>query len=526
MKNSYDAIIIGGGHNGLVTAAYLAKAGLAVLLLERREILGGLAATEELFSAYRFNIGAAGASMFSPKVIKDLALEKSGLRFIDNEAAVFAPQPDGTALTLWRENKRCIESIAGMAPTDAERFQAYLTEQQAMVKSLGTALSRTPPDLGHASAGELLPWLKVGWKLRRSGRPDMMEFLRVLPLPVRDYLDGWFANKALKGVLSVPAVAGGMPGPYAAGTTLMMLYHQLGGMNGGYRTTRFVQGGVGQLSDTLAAVARSYGAEIEIGVRVDSVIMDDERARGVILANGDAVAAQVIISNADPRRTFFDLVGGAHLEPTFMREVANIRYRGMTASVNLALSDLPAFTAATSTEQLTGYITIAPSIEYIERAYDAAKYGRISPQLVLEANIPSLLDPTLAPEGHHVMSITVQYTPYHLAGGNWDDQREKLGDQVVETLAQYAPELPGLVVQRHVTTPLDWERDFSLTEGQIFHGQMGLDQLLFMRPVPGYANYRTPFEGLYLCGAGTHPGGGISGLPGYNAAKAVLKDWK
>ncbi len=376
------------------------------------------------------------------------------------------------------------------------------------------------------SKDELLPWLKVGWKLRRSGQPDMMEFLRVLPLPVRDYLDSWFANKALKGVLSVPAVAGGMPGPYAAGTTLMMLYHQLGGMNGGYRTTRFVQGGVGQLSETLAAVARAYGAEIESGVRVDSVIMDDERARGVILANGDAVAAQMIISNADPRRTFFDLVGGAHLEPTFMREVANIRYRGMTASVNLALSDLPAFTAATSTEQLTGYITIAPTMEYIERAYDAAKYGRISPKLVLEANIPSLLDPTLAPEGHHVMSITVQYTPYHLAEGNWDDQREKLGDQVVDTLAQYAPELPGLVVQRHVTTPLDWERDFSLTEGQIFHGQMGLDQLLFMRPVPGYANYRTPFEGLYLCGAGTHPGGGISGLPGYNAAKAVLKDWK
>ena len=526
MNNSYDAIIIGAGHNGLVTAAYLARAGLAVLLLESREVLGGLAATEELFSAYRFNIGAAGAGMFSPKIIKDLALEKAGLSFIENEAALFAPQLDGTALTLWRDNERSIESIATLAPADAGRYQAYLAEQQALVKALGTALSRTPPDLGQLSAGELFPWLKVGWKLRRSGQPDMMDFLRVLPLPVRDYLDSWFVNKALKGVLAIPAVAGGMPGPYAAGTTLMMLYHQLGGMNGGYRTGRFVQGGVGQLSKALAASAQANGAEIHTGFRVASVILDDEKARGVILANGDAVAAQMIVSNADPRRTFFELVGGAHLEPTFMREVANIRYRGMTASVNLALSDLPAFIGATDEQQLTGYISIAPSMEYLEHAYDAAKYGRISPNLVLEATIPSLLDPTLAPEGHHVMSITVQYAPYHLADGNWDDQREQLGDQVVATLARYAPDLPGLVVQRHVTTPLDWERDFSLTEGQIYHGQMGLDQLLFMRPVPGYANYRTPFEGLYLCGAGTHPGGGISGMPGYNAARVILKDWK
>jgi phytoene dehydrogenase-like protein len=526
MKSSYDVIIIGAGHNGLVTATYLAKAGLSVLILERREILGGLAATEELFSAYHFNIGAAGASMFSPKIIKDLSLEKSGLRFIESQVAVFAPHPEGAAITLWRDNQRTIAALATLSPADAERYQAYLDEQQALVKALGTALSRTPPDLGQLSAGEILPWLKVGWKLRRSGQPDMMEFLRVLPLPVKDYLDGWFASSALKGVLAVPSVFGGMVGPYAAGTTLMMLYHQLGGHNGGYRTARFVQGGVGQLSQVLAALARGYGAEIEVGARVESIIMDDERAHGVILANGDAVAAQMVVSNADPRNTFFNLVGGVHLEATFMREIANIRYHGATASVNLALSDLPAFTGATGPEQLTGYIAIAPSMDYIERAHDAAKYGRISPELVLEANIPSLLEPKLAPEGHHVMSISVQYAPYKLAESNWDDQREKLGDQVVETLARYAPDLPDLVVQRHISTPLDWERDFSLTEGQIYHGQMGLDQLLFMRPVPGYANYRTPFEGLYLCGAGTHPGGGISGLPGYNAAQAVLKDWK
>ncbi len=526
MKNSYDAIVIGAGHNGLVTAAYLAKAGYDVLVLEQRQITGGLAATEELFSGYRFNIGPAGAGLFLPRIIRELELERFGLSFVENEVALFAPQLDGPSLTLWRDLERNRHSLAQFAPADAERYPDYLAEQESLISDLALVLSRPAPDLDTLTPAALLPWLNMGWKLRRSRNPGLMDFLRVLPMSVRDYLDSWFNNSALKGALATPAVAGGMPGPYAAGTTLMMLYHQLGGLNGGYRTARFVRGGVGRLSDALAAAAQASGAEIQTGTKVDSIILEDEIARGVILANGQAIAAVRVISNADPRRTFFDLVGGANLEPEFMRDVANIRYRGATASINLALSGLPGFSGLTGEQQLTGYITIAPSLEYLERAYDAAKYGQVSPDLVLEATIPTILDPDMAPANSHLMSITVQNAPYHLRDGRWDDWRERLGDLVIATLARYAPDLPGLVVQRHVTTPLDWERDFGLTEGQIFHGQMGLDQLFYMRPLPGYAHYRTPIDGLYLCSAGTHPGGGVSGFPGYLAAQAIIKEWK
>jgi phytoene dehydrogenase-like protein len=342
-------------------------------------------------------------------------------------------------------------------------------------------------------------------------------------MPVRDFLDEWFESEALKGALAVPALAGGMPGPFAAGTTLMMAYQQLGGANGGYRSGRFVQGGTGRLSTILAETARGVTADIVLGARVERIVLDDERARGVVLSSGEAIAANLVVSSVDPRRTFFQLVGGRHLQPSFMREVRNIRYGGVTAKVNLALNGLPSFRGANDFQRLTGFIVVAPSLQYLERAWDAAKYGRISERPVLEATIPSLLDASLAPEEHHVMSINVWYAPYHLADGDWDGQREVLGERVVETLSRYAPDLPERIIHRQVLTPLDLEREYGLTEGQSHHGQMGLDQLLFMRPVSGYARYRTPFENLFLCGAGAHPGGGVTGAPGYNAAREILK---
>jgi phytoene dehydrogenase-like protein len=523
MAETYDAIVIGAGHNGLVTAAYLARAGLKVLVLEKREVVGGAAASEYVFPGYKFNTGALDAGTFMPQIVADLKLEERGLVFLQSEAVAFAPRVNGKPLTLWRDPEASQAQLIHLSPADAQRFPHFLEHLDSMRGLLQEFVSRTPPDLDGMGAREALPWLGVGLGLRRSGGDKMMQMIRTLPMPDRDFLDEWFENEWLKGVLAVPALAGGMPGPYAAGTTLMMLYQQLGGANGGYRGGRFVQGGTGRLSTILAETARGMGVEISLGMAVERIVLDDERARGVVLSGGEAIGSNIVVSSADPRRTFFQLVGGANLEPGFMREVANIRYRGVMAKVNLALDGLPAFSEMGDPQRLSGYIVVAPSLEYLERAWDAAKYGRISEKPVLEATIPTILDPGLAPDDRHIMSINVWCAPYHLASGDWDGERDALGDLVVATLAKYAPDLPESIVHRQVLTPLDLEREYSLTEGQSHHGQMGLDQLLVMRPVPGYARYRTPFENLFLCGAGSHPGGGVSGAPGYNAAREILK---
>jgi phytoene dehydrogenase-like protein len=315
-----------------------------------------------------------------------------------------------------------------------------------------------------------------------------------------------------------------MQGPQASGTAFMMLYHLLGAFNGGFRSSRFVKGGIGKLSEALAHAALRHGAKIYTDADVAKIKLSDSKATGVVLKNGEEISGRVIISDADPRRTFFDLVGAANLGPTFVRRVRNIRFRGATAKINLALNDLPQFKPKET--HLSGHIIICPSLEYLERAYDDAKYGRYSQQPYLDMVIPTVLDSSLAPAGKHIMSITMQYAPYRLREGNWVEDREKLGDHIINTLAEYAPNIKDLILHRQVITPLDWERDYALTEGGEFHGQMGLDQLLFMRPVAGYGQYRTPIENLYLCGAGTHPGGGVTGAPGYNAAREVLKNWK
>ena len=523
MAETYDITIIGAGHNGLVAAAYLAKAGHKVLVLEQRQVVGGAAASEYVFAGYKFNTGALDAGIFSQRIVRDLDLVERGLVFLEGEAAVFAPQPDGTALTLWHDPEASLAEIERLSPADAQKFPAFLQQLDELRDLLLNIMERTPPDLDQLGARELLPWLQIGMRIRRSGGNKMMSMMRALPMPARDFLDEWFESEVLKGVLAVPALAGGMPGPHSAGTMLMLLYQQLGGANGGYRGGRFVQGGAGRLSSILAETARSFGAEIRLGAAVDRIVLDDERVRGVVLSAGEAIGANVVVSSADPRRTFFQLVGGANLMPSFMREVKNIRYGGVTAKVNLALDGLPAFNGASDPRQLSGYIVVGPSIDYLERASDAAKYGRMSERPVLEATMPTILDPGLAPEGHHVLSINVSYAPYHLRDGDWDEQRELLGDRVVETLAEYAPDLPERIIHRQVLTPLDLEREYGLTEGQSHHGQMGLDQLLIMRPVAGYARYQTPFENLFLCGAGAHPGGGVSGAPGYNAAREILR---
>jgi len=564
MKNkTYDAIIIGGGHNGLVTAAYLAKAGKKVLVLERRDNLGGAAATEEIFPGFKINTGAPDAGLLRPEIVAELHLRQHGLDFIESPVTVFAPQPEGPALTLYRDPRETRAEIARFSPADAEKFPAFMRLVTALTGLLDHIMTLTPPSLEEASAGDLLPWLKVGLKLKGLGQREMMEFLRVLPMTVKEFLDEWFESEALKGVLGAAGVTGSMQGPQGSGTAFLMLYHYLGAADGGFKATRFVRGGMGQLSAALVRAAQQYNAEIRTGAEVARIILHDNldttpvKAIGVALANGEEIFANAVISNADPRRTLFGLVGAPNLEPHFVRRIRNMRYRGCTAKINLALSGLPEFislpTGNTAADHayLGGHILISPNLEYLERASDDAKYGRFSAQPYLDVVIPSVLDPSLAPAGQHVMSITMQYAPYHLRQGSggageqgsspstssgygageqgsnaWNgQQRQALADTIIDTLAQYAPNLKDIIRHCQILTPLDWEQVYGLTEGSIFHGEMGLDQLMFMRPVPGYGQYRTPIDRLYLCGAGTHPGGGVTGAPGYNAAREILKDW-
>ena len=521
---SYDALIIGAGHNGLVTAATLAQAGKRVLVLERRNTLGGAAATEEIFPGFKFNTGAHDAGLFRPEIIAALQLEQHGLQLMKSHVAAFAPQPNGAALTLWRDEQKNLAEIARLSQSDAEKFPAFVRLMNKLAEGLRSLLLLTPPNIAQSGLNELLTWASAGLKIKNLGKHEMMEFLRVLPMTAAEFLNEWFESAALKGLLGATSVAGSMQGPQASGTAFMLLYHYLGEANAGFKASSFVRGGMGQLAVALANAAQAHGAEIRTNTEVVWIIHKEEKAFGVLLKTGEEISARAIISNADPRRTFFDLVGAPHFGPTFVRRVRNIRYRGASAKMNLALSSLPRFNGAESEAQLSGHIIICPSLEYLERAYDDAKYGRYSSHPYLDIVIPSLLDSSLAPSGQHVMSITIQHAPYKLRESNWEEQREALGDHIINTLAQYAPNVRDLILHRQVLTPLDWEREYGLTEGSEFHGQMGLDQLMFMRPVAGFGQYRTPIENLYLCGAGTHPGGGVTGAPGYNAAREVLKD--
>ena len=519
MSTNYDVIIIGAGHNGLVSAAILAKAGYSVLVLEQRDVLGGAAATEETFPGFCFNTGADDAALFLDEIDRELFLKMHGLEFRESPAAVFAPQTGGSAFTLWQDEARTVQELEQLSKNDATRYPAFARQVNQIGRVLQEMFLRTPPNLTERKAGELLSWARVGLHVKRLGNKEMMEFMRLLPMAVHEYLDEWFQSEALKGVLAAPAITGTRQGPRSAGTTLMMLYQNSNGFN----RSRFVIGGIGRLSEALATAARSNGADIRITAPVMRILLQDGQATGVRLLDGEELSARAIISSADPRRTFFTLVGPTNLEPRFMRSVRNIIFRGSTAKVNLALSGLPTFNGQQSIEQLSGHIRISPSLEYLERAYDDAKYGRISRQPFLDVVIPTLTDAALAPQGHHVMSIRMQYAPYELHESDWDAQREPLGDLIVDTLSQYAPDLKEHIVHRQVLTPLDWEREYGLTEGSIFHGQMGLDQLLVMRPVAGWSQYRTPVPNLFLCGAGAHPGGGITGAPGYNAAREVAR---
>lgn len=528
MKNRYDAIVIGAGHNGLVTAAYLAKAGLAVLVLERRDVVGGTTVTEEVYPGFKFDSCAHGVGWLHPKVTGDLQLLRHGLEILKSNPTVFAPLPDGDHLLLWQETKKTAEAIARFSQTDADkwgRFRAQLTRLAGFLQEVYTI---TPPHISALDRTDMLAMARLGGRLRWLGGKDMVELIRTLPMSVADFLNDWFETDVLKGTLGAGGITGIFQGPRAAGTAYVLLHHHIGDKDGGFRSTGLVRGGIGNLTRALAAAAQQYGAEIRTEAEVAQIHVKDGRAIRLSLASGDEIIARWVISNVDPRRTFLKLVDPQHFEPQFLWRVRNIKLRGGCAKVNLALGELPRFRGEHNDDSyLRAVISISPSLDYLERAYDDAKYGEPSQKPYLEVRIPSLTDPTLAPPNQHVMSIFVQYAPYHLREGTWDDaRREALGDAVIETLAEYAPNIKDIILHRQVLTPLDLEEVYGLTEGNINHGELTLDQILFMRPVPGWAQYRTPIQNLYLCGAGTHPGGGVTCAPGYNAAREILKDVK
>jgi len=522
VNSAHDVLIIGGGHNGLVSAAYLARAGFRVLVLERRSSLGGAASTVEPFPGFNFGIGAQDAGLLLPEIAPDLELARHGLTLFDSPIRALSLTADAPALHLWREPARAAKDLAAHSSADAIAYPAFLTWAVRLTAVLGRALTLTPPnlpELGPVSAW--LGWARFALAIRRLGRTGMMGLLRTIPLSVESLLDDWFEAPSLKGALGSLGVAGSAQGPKAPGTALMMLYQGAGGLP---RPSRFVSGGTARLIQALASAARSQGAEIRTEAEVERILLDDGRAIGVRLANGEEIRASLVASSADPRHTLFDLVGPSELELRVVRRIQNIRFRGTTARMNLAVRRLPKFSGVNDASELLGHILLCPSLDYLERAYDDSKYGRCSQQPYLDMVIPSLHDPANGSDGSQVLSVTMQYAPYRLAGSSWEQEREQLGDRIVAAMAEYAPDLPGLVLHRQVITPLDLERDYRLPEGNFNHGEMGLDQLLSMRPIPGHARYRSPVAGLYFCGAGAHPGGGLTGAPGYNAAREIKLD--
>jgi phytoene dehydrogenase-like protein len=524
MRSDYDIVVIGGGHNGLVAAAYLANRGERVLVLEARDVLGGAAATEEIFPGYQVDTGAGHADLFRTEIATELGLEKHGLEFLESPISALALTP-GDALRLWRDPNAARGEIERHSNADAARYPEFLSWIEDQALTYLAAQDRVPPDL--ASSGflgylpGLAPWSRLALQLRRRGGKAVSDFIRTIPISAEQLIDEWFENPVLKGALASSGIEGSMQGPKSSGTGLMLLYQAA---NGFPPPVRLVRGGTGALSSALSEAATALGAEVQTGASVERIITSEYRAIGVALSDGREIRSKLIVSSADPRTTLLEMVGASNLELRVMRRTRNIRFRGSTAKVNLALDRLPEFSGVKETSELSGRILVSPSTDYLERAYDDAKYRRWSRAPYLDMSIPTILDKARAPEGKHLLSVVVRYAPYHLEEGDWDTQRDAFGDHVVAIIAKYAPDLPKTILHRQVLTPLDYERDYKLPEGSIYHGQMALDQLLMMRPISGYGRYRSPVEGLYFCGAGAHPGGGVTGAPGRNAAKVIVRD--
>jgi len=521
-----DVVIIGGGHNGLVTAFYLAKAGFKPLVLERREQVGGAAVTDEFHPGFRCSTLAHSAGPIRPDIVCDMQLEKHGLQFITPDTCVSALSPDGRALSLYQDANKSAQAIAAFSQKDAAKYPEFERSLEKISRVIAEALATTPPDIDQPSSGDLWSMLKTGRALRNLGKRDMYRVLRWGPMAVADLVGEYFENELLRAVIAARGIFGSFLGPWSAGSSLQLLIRAAGDPHPA-GSACYAAGGMGALTEAMASVAKAAGVEIRTAAEVIEIRVKDGSATGVLLGTGEEISAKAVISNADPKRTLLKLTDPTHLSPDFVQKLQHYRGNGTVAKVNLALAGLPDFTALQNGDgsALKGRIHIGPEIDYLERAFDESKYGNFSRQPYLEVAIPSLTDSTLAPQGKHVMSIYMQYAPYKLKG-DWESQRKALGQTVVQTLAQYAPNLPELILTHRIITPQDLEDVYGLTGGQIFHGDLALDQFFTMRPLLDWARYRTPIENLYLCGSGTHPGAGLTGGSGANAAREILRNLK
>jgi len=521
----HDAIVVGAGHNGLVTACYLARAGLRVLVLERRHVVGGACVTEETFPGYKVSTASYVNSLFHTQIVRDLNLERYGYEVLPRDPSSFTPFPDGRSLMMGPDLERTRNEIAKFSKRDAERYPQYEAMLERVAALVEPTLTMAPPDILRPRLADLRALLTLGLSFRRL-RDGAGEAVEILTGAARPILDRWFESEELKGTLATDAIIGAMASPSMPGTAYVLFHHVMGEAGGTRGVWAYMRGGMGGITQALAGAVRNLGAEIRCEAEVQRILVRDGRAAGVALANGDEFHAPLVASNADANVTFLKLLDRNELPEAFVADVERINYASASLKINVALEELPSFRALPGSEpgpQHRGTIHLCPDQDYIERAYDDAKYGRPSAEPVIEFQLPSVVDPTVAPEGRHLMSMFIQYAPYELRDGSWDDQRDAFADRCFAIVDEYAPNFTSSVIDRQVLAPPDLERVFNLTGGNIFQGAMTPGQLFAFRPAPGWARYRTPIRGLYLCGSAAHPGGGVMGTPGYNAAREILR---
>ena len=526
MNQNYDAIIVGGGHNGLVTAAYLAKAGKKVLVLEKNERVGGAAVSQQVFPGFTFSVFSYVVSLLRPEIIRDLELPRHGLQILPLESTV-TPLPNGDYFGLWGDRDRNHEELRRHSSLDIEAMDEFGRLMHHMAMAVRPILGMMPPDPTSLSPKELKGLLKFGQHFRSLGAKHFHALHKLMTMSSADFLDEWFETEPLKATKSASGIIGTFLGPRSPGTAYVLLHHYMGEIDGAFRAWGFAKGGTGSVSESIASSARSFGAEIRLNAGVTKVLVKNGTAVGVVLDNGDELRAKTVVSSLDPRRTFLQLLEGKNLPDELVDGIRRYKFRGSSGKVNIALSELPKFTAMRdNTEYYRGAVSISPSVDYLERAYDDAKHGNFSRRPYMDIVFPSMLDPNMAPPGKHVMSCFVQYAPFNQTGG-WDAAKtEAFGDAVVDTLAEHAPNIKSAILHRQVITPSDIERITGLTEGNIFAGELSLSQLFFLRPAHPWARYTTPVNRYYQCGSGTHPGGGIMGASGRLAALKILADGK
>jgi phytoene dehydrogenase-like protein len=520
----YDAIVVGGGHNGLVNGAYLARAGLRTLILERRPMVGGAAITEELRSGFWFTTFSYALSLLRPQIIQELELTRHGFLPLLMPTR-FAPGEDGEYLLFNRDHDETLREIARISPHDADGYEQYGHDLDRVCQAIKPLLDSVPPDIFSDDPEELVSLAALGSRLRGLDKRTLHNAVRLLTGSAADFLDDYFESPLLKGYLASSSIIGSMVGPRSQGSGLVLLFHSLGEHDGEFGTWAFHKGGNGGFTQVLARAAESFGAEIRTEAHVEAILTRDGEATGVALADGTEIGADVVVSALDPRRTFLELIDPRELPDDLVEDIRRLKFRGVSSKVNFALDALPAHPELGARPDLyRGFMNIGPSIDYLEHAFDDAKYGSYSERPYIDCAIQSTIDPDMAPPGKHVLSCFVQYTPYELRESDWDTEREPMADRVQATLERHFPGFGDLVLQREVQTPLDIERTVGLSEGNIFAGEFLAPQMFFFRPAPGWSQYRTPIAGYYQCGSGTHPGGCVMGAPGRLAAGQILKD--